>query len=431
MPRIHHASTDSTYSPPSARVRLFVPDWDDRVDPGYDFQTDRPTLGRDPYQDDLYAHELVGPDLYDGVLVSRMALNQSGRKRSLVEKIGMRRYLRLPPHLALMGDCGAYSYIHEIHPPFDTDDVVAYYEELGFDYGVSVDHAIVPELREEWKKRYDLTLRNAERFLATTRHRGCSFKPIGAIQGWDPASYQGAARAVVSMGYKFVAVGGLARRNSNFVEAVMRRVREVIPLHVKIHVFGVGRLSLLPLFNELKVDSIDSATPIRQAWLSANDNYYTLKRTYAAIRIPMAAEERAKSGTLVSRSRRPLSRLIDAERRALDAIRAFEKRRLGLRGTLEAIIQYDILLAARLDGQSLARRTELYRETLSERPWAVCGCPICKEIGVEVIIFRGNNRNRRRGFHNLWVLTQRVKRLARRCRPERPTQRLKRGGRSR
>jgi hypothetical protein len=43
---------------------------------------------------------------------------------------------------------------------------------------------------------------------------------------------------------------------------------------------------------------------------------------------------------------------------------------------------------------------EAYQETLSNEPWADCDCPICEEIGVEVCIFRGNDRNRRRGFHN-------------------------------
>jgi hypothetical protein len=43
---------------------------------------------------------------------------------------------------------------------------------------------------------------------------------------------------------------------------------------------------------------------------------------------------------------------------------------------------------------------EKYQETLRERPWEKCDCPICEEHGIEVCIFRGNDRNRRRGFHN-------------------------------
>jgi hypothetical protein len=45
-----------------------------------------------------------------------------------------------------------------------------------------------------------------------------------------------------------------------------------------------------------------------------------------------------------------------------------------------------------------------YRQTLAEEPWKNCPCLICQNIGIEVVIFRGNNRNRRRGFHNIWQL---------------------------
>ena len=41
-----------------------------------------------------------------------------------------------------------------------------------------------------------------------------------------------------------------------------------------------------------------------------------------------------------------------------------------------------------------------YQETLRGRPWEKCDCPICREHSIEVCIFRGNDRNRRRGFHN-------------------------------
>ena len=43
---------------------------------------------------------------------------------------------------------------------------------------------------------------------------------------------------------------------------------------------------------------------------------------------------------------------------------------------------------------------EAYEELLRREPWNECDCRICREHGIEVAIFRGNNRNRRRGFHN-------------------------------
>ncbi|QWC20740.1 queuine tRNA-ribosyltransferase tRNA-guanine transglycosylase [Halorubrum sp. 2020YC2] len=52
---------------------------------------------------------------------------------------------------------------------------------------------------------------------------------------------------------------------------------------------------------------------------------------------------------------------------------------------------------------------EGYRETLRSRPWDRCDCPICEDLGIEVAIFRGNNRNRRRGFHNTYRFYQKFK----------------------
>lgn len=48
------------------------------------------------------------------------------------------------------------------------------------------------------------------------------------------------------------------------------------------------------------------------------------------------------------------------------------------------------------DGNLLSAYERLLRAT----PWKRCPCSICQEQGIEVAIFRGNNRNRRRGFHN-------------------------------
>jgi len=45
----------------------------------------------------------------------------------------------------------------------------------------------------------------------------------------------------------------------------------------------------------------------------------------------------------------------------------------------------------------------LYHELLEDRPWRQCDCKICQEIGIDVVIFRNSNRNRRRGFHNTYV----------------------------
>ena len=41
-----------------------------------------------------------------------------------------------------MGDCGAFSYIRDDVPPYTPDEVIDFYDECGFDLGISIDHVI-------------------------------------------------------------------------------------------------------------------------------------------------------------------------------------------------------------------------------------------------------------------------------------------------
>ena len=57
-----------------------------------------------------------------------------------------------------------------------------------------------------------------------------------------------------------------------------------------------------------------------------------------------------------------------------------------------------------------------YEETLTAAPWTSCSCRICGDDGFEIGIFRGTERNKRRGFHNLYVFANRLARELRRSR---------------
>jgi hypothetical protein len=393
-------------------LKFFLPDWDEQIDPGYDFVTERFTLARDPHDDDVYAHEVFGEPVHDGLLVSRMALGEQGPKRDHAERWGLRSFLRLPSSLTLFGDCGAFGYLRDPLPRFETADIVDYYGRLGFDLGVSIDHAVVPEFPDQQQFRYDLTLRNAEEFLKLHRLGRYRYEPVGAIQGWDPPSFADAAQAVTAMGYRYIAIGGQARLHARRILPIVRAVMEVVPTGTRVHVFGIARLGLLEEFVSLGVTSVDSAAPMRHAWLSAKENYYGQdNKAYVAIRIPVADQERWKAESLVHRSDRSLRDLRTAEAAALAAIREYDRRQLGLRPTLDTLIDYDAMLAERRERVRIEQRRDEYRETLKDRPWRRCPCRICREIGVEVVIFRGNNRNRRRGFHNLWMFRRALDRL--------------------
>lgn len=85
-----------------------------------------------------------------------------------------------------------------------------------------------------------------------------------------------------------------------------------------------------------------------------------------------------------------------------EGVLAYEAGKLSVDALLERLIEYETLWHGKKDD------TIRYRETLEDKPWKKCRCSICRKLGIHVVLFRGAERNRRRGFHNLYVLRQRL-----------------------
>ena len=384
----------------------FIPDWDDLVDPAYDFQTDTHSGGSGDWSNEVYAHQIYDRPSYDGILVSKVVAEKGAKKMDRMNTLGVHRFLRVPDTFPVMGDCGAFGYIKEVAPPYTISEVLEYYTRLGFDYGVSLDHLIVKATEAEKQFRYDLTIHNAEQFLREHRRQGLSWTPVGAVQGWNPASYAEAARQIVGMGYNYIALGGLVRMQTREILLMLEQVREVVPATVRLHLFGIGRLAPVSAFQRLGVTSVDSSSPLRKAWLSAGQNYHACDgSTYTAVRIPQAAKGfRAKR--MVADGRASEAQVLRLEQACLRAMRDLDANRISAEQALAPLLEYDALVT---EG---ARQMEtLLRRTLEEQPWKKCPCSICVAAGVEVIIFRGNNRNRRRGFHNTHVFYNRLQQI--------------------
>ena len=91
------------------------------------------------------------------------------------------------------------------------------------------------------------------------------------------------------------------------------------------------------------------------------------------------------------------------ERLALDTLRKFDAGECSLEETLDAVDSYDKFCDPRKNHR------EIYREVLTDAPWKNCPCDVCQRLGYQVILFRGAERNRRRGFHNVWTFYRRLK----------------------
>lgn len=410
--------------PPAANLHLgmqyYIPEWDDHVDPNYDFLNDRLTPGRDPHHDEVYAHQIYDTPNYDGILVSKVVVDSSKKKRARIEAIGIHDFIRYSG--PVMGDCGAFGYVKEDEPPYNTVEILDYYENLGFDYGVSIDHLIVgpfaaPGIRE---KRYELTIKNAREFFEKYQAAGYTFTPIGVAQGWSPETYAESVKENIRVGYDYIALGGLARAQSKEIIEIMKEVRPHLTPNTRLHLFGVARINAIPVFRHLGITSFDSASPLRRAWLGSGANYHTSSsKMYTAVRIPPVDSHGVRVKRLIEAGVADRDTLKGLEQNALKALRAFDQEELGLEETLEALLAYDELLELPRDGKAdpaeqakrRVKHERMYRELLEDCPWQQCDCVICDEVGVEVVIFRGNDRNRRRGFHNTRAFYQRFQAL--------------------
>jgi tRNA-guanine family transglycosylase len=115
---------------------------------------------------------------------------------------------------------------------------------------------------------------------------GYTFTPIGVAQGWNPETYAEAVKDNISMGYDYIALGGLARATSKEIIAILTEIRPHLTENTRLHLFGVARINAVPVFRHLGVTSFDSASPLRRAWLGSGANYQTLTRKmYTTARI--------------------------------------------------------------------------------------------------------------------------------------------------
>jgi hypothetical protein len=398
-------------------MRYFYADSLDLVDPAFDFVQETSTPTRVPQRDDIYAHQLYAPDrAYDGILVSKWLLDGRGvqgryteAQRQRFRREGAQSFLRFPERgvfdperFPILGDCGAFNYHKEEVPPFTVGEVVDFYDQCGFTHGLSVDHMILAHderfdtgllpVPAEFKRRSELTLTLAAEFFQQTKRGGHRYQPLGVAQGWSPASYRDAVRDLRRIGYDYIALGSMVPLKTHEIESVLRAVGDETKGKVKLHLLGITRLESYGAFARGGVVSLDSTSPLRQG--VKEGIYYADGPAYTTLRIPQTGVfpkllDRIRSGAIAQ------DEACRLERSCLDLVAAYGRCEVGLEEVLKDLMAYDVLF----DGRS---KWPEVRRTLEDRPWEKCPCSICLQLGIEVVVFRGAQRNRRRGFHNLW-----------------------------
>jgi hypothetical protein len=410
-------------------VKFLYADSLDYVDPEYDFETDRHGPLRRAHLHDEFPHEHLDFAPYDGLLISRGIVGGAARRGKYsatqclrFSREGARKFLRYSlrdfPNSIIMGDCGAFSYRNLAVPPYSVEDMLEFYQDGGFTHGCSLDHVIfdfddrITKPTPDVRHRYDITIENAQAFLRASR-KMVDFVPVGVIQGWSARSMASAAKKLSSMGYKYLAVGGMVPLKTRQISTALAAIREAIPSSVKLHALGFGKAEDMDVLRFFDVESFDTTSPLYRAFKDQVKNYFSLTKEgdleyYTAVRIPQAIDNdilirNARRGRLNS------DRLLQMESDALNAVRTFGERNCSVVDAVDAVLtygRYALWREAKSDEHNEKRLETLrraYTRTLEDRPWERCTCRVCRETGVEALIFRSSNRNKRRGIHNLHV----------------------------
>jgi hypothetical protein len=405
-------------------MKFFFPDSQDLVDPSFDFNRETRASDRVRHRHDQYAHEVFSTPAFDGLLVSKGIVDGFGAnggryttaQRHRLLRVGSKEFFRTTNlDLPIIGDCGAFTYVREEKPPYTVDEVLQFYVECRFDFGISVDHVILayqPKLDElpnqaaipcDLIDRQLITLELASEFITKRRSLKLEFYPIGVAQGWSPGSYARAVNELQKMGYDYIALGGMVPLKTREILECLAKINDTRLPKTRLHLLGVTRTDHVSAFAGYGVASFDSTSPLRQAFKDDRDNYYTLDRTYTAIRIPQVQGnprlQRMISSGIVSQDRaRQLEKL------CLELMRRYAADDCPIEEVLDALVAYETLCGSKRPHR------EIYLEALTDRPWTKCSCDICRKLGYHVILFRGAERNRRRGLHNVWVFYRRLRR---------------------
>jgi hypothetical protein len=406
-------------------MRYFLPDSQDLVDPSFDFRRETRSPDRVRQRDDQYAHELFDDRVFDGILVSKGIVDGYGdtagkytlAQRHRFYREGVRSFFRLAKlgeSVSVMGDCGAFTYVNEPTPPYSVDEVLRFYVEGGFDLGISVDHVILAydpgwdaepaNVPTALRERQDITLTFAREFWERTSRGKERFQALGVAQGWSPRSYAHSVQQLQAMGYRYIALGGMVPLKSREILESLEAIDAVRRSDTRLHLLGVTRTEHVREFANRGVASIDSTSPLRQAFKDDRDNYYTPTRTFIAVRIPQV-EGNAKLHKKISSGRLSQDTARQLEKAALEAMARLDNGETAVDGVIEALKRYDEFT------ETPWKHETAYREVLEAKPWKSCSCAVCRRLGHHVILFRGAERNRRRGLHNTWVFYHSLQRI--------------------
>ena len=403
-------------------MKFFFPDSQDFVDESFDFESETRSELRVRQRDDRYPHEIFSVPPYDGILVSKAVVDglEAAQGNTALRSgivFSARSEGILPAREYDSRNDGRLWRLHVRSggaAPYTAAEVADFYASSGFDYGLSVDHVILG-YRADW-----ISTSKGSTWFLLTGERGRRLRLNLLSSFWTTAGPTSAASRLSELpkGGARNPMRTRSRFFKNWVTAISlledsSRSRRgtsspVSRLPVR---YGNQRRSFIcwvspaaktfRLFGDFGVVSFDSTSPLRKAFKDDRNNYYTLHGTYSAIRVPQVdANPELLRRIVAGQVSQEEARV--CEQQCLIALSRFDRGEGTLEDAMSALRAYELVFDGSTD------RSNVYRRVLEDRPWKACPCEVCRRLGIHVMIFRGAERNRRRGFHNIFVFNQQL-----------------------
>ena len=212
--------------------------------------------------------------LYFGVVGSRDYIRQGGEKRPFWEYLDEQpggwltslayRRKDLPANKPTIYDCGAWSYKDSEIPPVNSKQVAAAYAEYAPDGSMVIapDHMLIDgsnvDYRRQWNKE------QAALFLSDCP---VNMKPMACVHGMDLEERVDHAKWLVSIGYRHLAIGGLAARASRkkLVVSWVEAIRKAVP-DIWLHVLGLSSPDYMRTWNKIGIQSADGSSHFKKAF---------------------------------------------------------------------------------------------------------------------------------------------------------------------
>jgi len=212
--------------------------------------------------------------LYFGVVGNRDYIKRHGEKRPFWEYLDEQpdgwltsltyRRKDLPEGKPMIYDCGAWSYKDAEIPPVNSEQVAALYAEHAPEGSMVIapDHMLIEGTDVEYRRKW-----NSEQARLFLGDCPANMKPMACVHGMNLDERVEHAKWLESIGYKYIAIGGLAARASQkaLVVSWVKAIREAVP-NVWLHVLGLSSPDYMRTWKAIGVESADGSSHFKQAF---------------------------------------------------------------------------------------------------------------------------------------------------------------------